>query len=164
MAHLTGELFKLLTDARDLVHVPYKGGGQSVADLVSGHVPIITTSLTNQVLALHQAGKNRVLAVTSPTRITAAPDIPTAGEAGLPGMIIRSLIGLFAPPATPKPIIMQISEATRSAMADAEFRQKLLASGFEPYLDSSPEAARRLLDEEVGRLTPVIKAIGLKSE
>jgi tripartite-type tricarboxylate transporter receptor subunit TctC len=164
MAHLTGELFKLLIAAPDIVYVPYKGGGQSVADLVSGHIRIVTTNLTGQVLDLHRSGRIRVLAVTGPSRVAAAPDIPTAVEAGLPGMIAQNFIGLFAPAGIPKSIVMQTSEATANAMADNEFRRKLIASGFEPYADSSPEGARRLIEEEFGRLSPVIKSIGLKLE
>jgi tripartite-type tricarboxylate transporter receptor subunit TctC len=164
MAHLTGELFKSLIGTPDLVYIPYKGGGQSVADLVSGHIPIVTTNLTGQVLDLHRSGKIRVLAVTSPSRVTAAPDISTAVEAGVPGMIAQNTIGLFAPAGTPKAIITQVSQATQKALADEEFRQKLIASGFQPYPDSSPDAARRLLKEEADRLMPVIKAIGLKLE
>jgi tripartite-type tricarboxylate transporter receptor subunit TctC len=157
MAHLTGELFKSLTGTPDIIHVPYKGGGQSIIDLVSGHIPMIATNVTSQVLELHQSGKIRVLAVTSPARVTAAPEIPTAVEAGLPGMIAQNFIGLFAPAGTPRTIITQISDATRRAMADEEFRQKLIASGFEPY-------PGRFVEDEVARLTPVIKAIGLKPE
>jgi tripartite-type tricarboxylate transporter receptor subunit TctC len=164
LAHLTGELFKSLAGTPDIVHVPYKGGGQSIVDLVSGHIPMIATNVTNQVLELHHSGKVRVLAVTSPTRLAAAPDIPTAVEAGLPGMIAQNFIGLFAPPGTPKAILLQISDATGRAMADNEFRQRLIASGFDPYPDSSLNAARRFVDDEINRLTPVIRTIGLKLE
>jgi tripartite-type tricarboxylate transporter receptor subunit TctC len=79
-------------------------------------------------------------------------------------LIARIFLGLFAPAGTPRPIIAQISDASRTALADKDFRQRLIASGFEPYLDSSPEAARRLLKEEGDRLMPVITAIGLKLE
>jgi tripartite-type tricarboxylate transporter receptor subunit TctC len=162
--HLGGELFKSLTGTSDIVHVPYKGGGQMVNDLISGHIPMILLNVTGQALALHRAGKVRILAVTSPTRVTVAPDIPTAVESGLPGMVSHNFSGLFAPRGTPGQIIARISDVTRHAMEDDEFRQKLIASGLEPYLDSSPEAAQRLLDEDIGRWTPVIKAIGLKLE
>jgi tripartite-type tricarboxylate transporter receptor subunit TctC len=162
--HLGGELFKSLTGGSDIVHVPYKGGGQMLNDLISGHVPMIMLNVTGQALELHRAGKVRILAVTSPIRVTAAPDIPTAMESGLPGMISQNFSGLFAPRGTPRPLVMRIADATRGAMADDEFRQKLIASGLEPYLDSSPEAAQRFIDEDIGRWTPVIKAIGLKLE
>ena len=105
-----------------------------------------------------------MLAVTTAARVIAAPDIPTAVEAGLPGMIAQNFFGLFAPAGTPKAIIEQIARATGRAMADDKFRQKLIASGFEPHLDSTPETARRFVEGEISRLAPVIKAIGLKLE
>ena len=135
-----------------------------ISDVISGHIPMTMSSVTGQVLDLHRSGKVRMLAVTSSVRLAAAPEIPTAVESGLPGMIAHNFNGLFAPAGTPKAIVEQISQATRTAMADDEFRQKLIASGFEPYVDSSPEAARRFVEEEAGRLIPVIKAIGLKLE
>jgi tripartite-type tricarboxylate transporter receptor subunit TctC len=118
--------------------------------------------VTGQVLELHHAGKLRLLAVSSPERLIGAPDIPTAIEAGLPGMISRNFIGLFAPARTPPAFITQISDATRSAVADREFQQILVASGFEPVLDSTPEKTRRFVEEETARWTPIIRSIGLK--
>ena len=161
--HFTGELFKALTGT-DIVHIPYKGAGQMITDLVSGHIPMLVVNLTGQVREFHQSGKLRMLAVTTPARIMIAPEIPTAVEAGLPGMIFQNFAGLFAPAGTPNAILDQISQATRSAMADHEFRQKLIASGFEPYPDLAPETARRFIEDEVGRLAPVVKAVGLKPE
>jgi tripartite-type tricarboxylate transporter receptor subunit TctC len=162
VTHLTGELFKSLTGTADIVHVPYKGGGQSITDLISGHVPMIIVSINGQLLDLHQASKARILAVTTPQRVSAAPDIPTAVEAGVPGMISQNFIGLFAPAGTPKAVIEQIASATRIAMADDEFRANLIASGFEPYPDSSPEEAQRFIESEANRLAPVIKALGFE--
>jgi tripartite-type tricarboxylate transporter receptor subunit TctC len=128
--HLTGELFKLQTGTDDIVHVPYRGSGQSIGDLVSGQILMAIVGVTGQVLGLHQAGKLKMLAVTTPTRMTAAPDIPTAVEQGLPDMIAQAFFGLFAPAGTPDAIVDQISAATRTAMADDGFRDKLIASGF----------------------------------
>jgi tripartite-type tricarboxylate transporter receptor subunit TctC len=163
MTHLGGELFKTLT-ATDVVHIAYKGGGQLMADLIGGHIPMVVLNLTGQTVELHRAGKMKMLAVTSPARAAIAPEIPTAIEAGIPGMIAQNFFALFAPAATPKAVIAQVAEATRAAMAEDEFRKKLIASGFEPYHDLSPEAARRFVEEEVSRWTPVIKSIGLKLE
>jgi tripartite-type tricarboxylate transporter receptor subunit TctC len=164
LTHLSGELFKSLAGTADIVHVPYKGVSQGVSDLISGHIPMLMMNVTGQALELHRASKARILAVTTPTRVVAAPDVPTAVESGLPGMIVRNFTGFFAPAGTPRSIIAQISDATLTAMADDEFRQKLIASAFEPHRDSSPEAARRFVEEEIDRLTPVIKAVGLKLE
>jgi tripartite-type tricarboxylate transporter receptor subunit TctC len=160
--HLTGELFKSLTGIADLGHVPYKGGGPALADLVSGHIPLVIPNITGQVIALHQAGKIRLIAATTPARTVALPELPTAMEAGVPGMIAQNFVGLFAPAGTPKPIIARISQASRTVMADDPFRDLLVRSGFEPFTDSTPEAAQRTLAEEIARWTPVIKAIGLK--
>jgi tripartite-type tricarboxylate transporter receptor subunit TctC/DNA-binding transcriptional LysR family regulator len=163
-SHLAGELFKSLTRTADIANIPYKGAGAMISDVIGGHIPMTISGATGHVLDLHQRGKLIMLAVTTTVRLNAAPDVPTAVESGLPGMIAHNFNGLFAPAGTPKAVIERISQATRMAMADDEFRQKLIASGFEPYPDSSPEAARRFVEEEAGRLTPVIKAIGLKLE
>ena len=100
MNQLTGELFKSLTGTTDIVHVPYKGAGPAITDLISGQIPIATPNVTAQILELHHAGKVRILAVTTPRRLAGAPDIPTAVEQGLPGMIAQNFIGLFAPART----------------------------------------------------------------
>ena len=164
MTHLTGELFKSLAGLPDIVHIPYRGGGPLISDLVSGHIPMIAQSVTGHMIELHDTGKVRMLCVTSPARLAAAPQLPTAIEAGLPGMIAQNFLGVFAPAGTPKPIIDQIAQATRTAMADPQFEQAFVAAGFEPIRDSGPEQTRRFVEDEVARWTPVIKAIGLKLE
>ena len=97
MTHLAAELFKSLIGTPELVHVPYRGAGPSIADLVSGHIPLVMPNITGQVLDLNASGKLRLLAVTTPKRLAAAPDIPTTQEAGLDGMIAQNFVGLFAP-------------------------------------------------------------------
>jgi tripartite-type tricarboxylate transporter receptor subunit TctC len=160
--HLTGELLKSLAGMPDLVHVPYRGSGPATADTISGQVAMVTPAVTSALLEFDRTGKLRILAVTSPTRLIAAPTIPTAVEAGLPGMISQQSIGLFAPAGTPKAIIEQISQATRTALADATYRQTLIEAGFEPDIDSTPDKFRRFIEEDIARWSPVVKAIGLK--
>jgi tripartite-type tricarboxylate transporter receptor subunit TctC len=162
MNQLTGELFKSLSGAADVVHVPYKGAGPAITDLVSGQIPIATPNVTAQIIELHRSGRLRILAVTAPRRLSAAPDIPTAVEQGLPGMISQNFIGLFAPARTPRAIIDQVAQATRAVMGDDLFLRSLVASGFEPYSDSSPEKTRAFVDDEISRWGPIIKSIGLK--
>jgi tripartite-type tricarboxylate transporter receptor subunit TctC len=162
MNQLTGELFKSLSGAADVVHVPYKGAGPAITDLVSGQIPIATPNVTAQIIELHRSGRLRILAVTAPKRLSAAPDIPTAVEQGLPGMISQNFIGLFAPARTPRAIIDQVAQATRAVMGDDLFLRSLVASGFEPYPDSSPEKTRAFVDDEISRWGPIIKSIGLK--
>ena len=162
MTHLAGELFKSLTGTPDVVHVPYKGSGASLTDVISGQVPMIVANVTGQVLELHKSGKLRMIVVTGPERLVADPEIPTAVESGLPGMVSVNFTGLFAPAKTPRPIVTQIAAATASALASEEVRKNLIEQGLEPYQDSTPERTRRFVEEDIARWTPVIRAIGLK--
>jgi tripartite-type tricarboxylate transporter receptor subunit TctC len=164
LTNLAGELFKQLIGAPDIVHVPYKGSAPGVADLASGHIPMMTPNLGGPLLDFHRTGRVRILAVNATSRSKGAPDIPTAIEAGLPGMVAGNLNGLFAPANVPKAIIDQIAEATRKIMADEELQKILIMSGFEPILDSGPEATRAFITEELARWTPIMKATGFKME
>jgi tripartite-type tricarboxylate transporter receptor subunit TctC len=162
MSNLSGELFKQLTGLNDLVHIPYKGAGPGISDLVSGHIPMMTPNVTGQLLEFHRTGKIRILAVNAAQRLAAAPEIPTAIEQGVPGMIGLLFLGLFAPAATPRPIVDRIAEATRAAMADVEFQKVLIASGLEAIPDSNSDKAKQFIDEEIARWGPVVKAAGFK--
>jgi tripartite-type tricarboxylate transporter receptor subunit TctC len=164
MSNLAGELFKQLTGLKDLLHVPYKGAGPGITDLVSGHIPAMSPNITGQVLELHRAGKIRILSVNAAERLKAAPDIPTAIEQGVPGMIGLLAIGLFAPAATPQPIVDQIAEANRRAMADPEFQKVFAKAGLESVADSNTEKTRRFLQEEEARWGPVVKAVNLNKK
>src|SRR5437588_20655 len=128
LTNLAGELFKQLIGAPDIVHIPYKGSAPGVADLASGHIPMMTPNVGGPLLEFHRAGKVRILAVNWTTRIKAAPDIPTAIEAGLPGMVAGNLNGLFAPAGVARPIVEQIAEATRKVMGDEELQRVLVGS------------------------------------
>ena len=97
LTNLAGELFKQLIGAPDIVHIPYKGSAPGLIDLASGHIPMMTPNIGGALLDFHRAGKVRILAVAAETRLRAAPDIPTAREAGLPGMVAANFNGLFAP-------------------------------------------------------------------
>lgn len=160
--HLTGELLKSLAGTPDIVQVPYKGAGPAITDLISGQIPITIAAVTGQVLEFHRAGKLRLLAVASPTRLIAAPELPTAVEEGFPAMIAQTSVGLLAPAATPKKIIEQIAQTTRVALADRSYQQILTESGFEPDVDSNPEKFRRALEGDIVHWTPIVKALGLK--
>ena len=164
LTNLAGELFKQLIGAPDIVHVPYKGSAPGVADLASGHIPMMTPNIGGPLLQFHRTGKVRILAVAAEQRLKVAPDIPTAIEAGLPGMVAANFNGLFAPVGLPKPIIDLIVQATRAAIADEEFQKTLITSGFEPVLDSGPEAVQHVVASELARWTPIMKATGFKME
>ncbi len=162
--HLTGELLKSLTGTSEIVQVPYRGTGPAIADLVGGQVPMGIVGLTGQVLEFHRTGKMRVLAVTSATRLIAAPDLPTAAELGFPGMTVTGSIGLLAPAGSSIGIIEQIAQATRTAVAEPAYQQMLIGAGMEAVLDSNPEKFRRILASDIALWTPVVKALALKIE
>lgn len=162
LMHLTGELFKSLAGIPDITHVPYRGGGPAIADLISGQIPVIVVAMTGQVLELHRSGNLRILAVTSPARLIAAPELATAAEMGFPSMIAPNLIGIFAPARTPSAIVERIAGVTRKVQAERTYQQFLIESGFEPDLDSSPDKFRRSLQEDIARWTPVVRTLGLR--
>ena len=118
--------------------------------------------MTAQVLEFHRTGKMRVLALTSPARLVAAPDLPTAAELGFPAMTVTGSIGLLAPAGTPIGIIEQVAQASRAAVAEPAYQQILIDAGIEPTLDSSPDKFRRSLAADIALWTPVVKALGLK--
>ncbi len=160
--NLAGELFKSLAGLPEIVQVPYRGTGPVITDLAGGQIPIGVPGVTGQVIEFHRSGKMRVLAVTSPTRLIAAPELPTAAELGFPGMTVTGSIGLLAPAGTPIGIIEQIAQASRTAVAEPAYKQMLIEAGIEPTLDSNPEKFRGSLAADVALWTPVVKALGLK--
>jgi tripartite-type tricarboxylate transporter receptor subunit TctC len=160
--HLMGELFKSLAGTPDIVPVSYRGTGPLITDLVGGHVPMGMPGVTGQLIELHRSGSIRVIAVTSATRLAAAPELPTAAELGLAGMTVKGSIGLLAPGGTPIGMIEQIAQATRAAVTEPTYKQKLIDAGIEPILDSNPGEFRRSLAEDVALWTPVVTALGIK--
>ena len=159
--HLTGELFKSLAGIPDLVQVPYRGSGPATADALAGHVAMVTPAVTGQLIEFHRTGKLRILAVTSPARLVAAPDLPAAAET-LPGMVSQQSIGVFAPAGTPTAIIEQIARVNHAALAVPEFQHMLVESGFEPDVDSSPLKLRKLIEAEIAKWTPIVAAVGIR--
>jgi tripartite-type tricarboxylate transporter receptor subunit TctC len=160
--HLTGELFKSLAGTPDIVQIPYRGTGPAITDVVAGQIPVAILGVTGQVLELHRAGKLRVLAVTSPKRLAAAPELATAGETGFRGLTVTGSIGLLAPAGTPADIIEQIAQATRSAVAEPGYRQLLIDTGMEAPVNPTPEAFRQSLAADLALWAPVVKSLGLK--
>ena len=161
VTHLAGELFKQLIKAPDITHVPYRGAGPGLSDLVAGTVPMMTPNVTGQVLGFHRTGKVRILAVCAPAPLKAAPDIPAAAGT-LPGLVVQLTCGVLAPAGTPQSIVAQISEATAQIIKDPEFGRVLEAAGLDTRVDVSPAAAQAYLASERERLVPIIKAAGLQ--
>jgi tripartite-type tricarboxylate transporter receptor subunit TctC len=164
ITNLAGELFKQRAGGLDIVHVPYKGIGQVVVDLVSGQIPMMSANATAHILDLHHAGKIRILSVNSVARLKTAPDIPTSIEAGLPGMVAQTTFGIFAPAGTPQPILDRINQVTQDAVADEQFQRELLRLGFEPVLGVGPDKAAGVFQDELVRWTPILKTVSTKPE
>ena len=164
MSNLAGELFKQLIDAPDIVHIPYKGSAPGLTDLASGQIPMMTPNIGGPLIDLHRTGRVRILAVAAETRLRAAPEIPTAREAGLPGMIAANFNGLFAPAGLATATIDQLAGATAKLMAVQAFQDLLVASGFEPTAASSPREAGRLVADELARWTPIMQKTNFKVE
>jgi tripartite-type tricarboxylate transporter receptor subunit TctC len=160
--HLTGEALKLLAGLPELIHVPYRGAGPALADLMGGQIPVNIPAMSRQVLEFHRTGKLRILAVVSPTRLAGTPELPTAVEQGYPTLVAQQLIGLLAPAGTPKEIVAQVAQATHTVLAAKDFQQMLLEAGVEPDIDSTPETFRRALEGDIAHWTPVINAMGFK--
>jgi tripartite-type tricarboxylate transporter receptor subunit TctC len=164
ITHLTGELFKKLAGGLDIVHVPYKGIGPAMNDLVSGHIPMLTPNATGQVPQLNETGKIRLLSVNAPQRLEVLPSVPTSLEAGLEGMIAQTTFAIFVPAGTPKEVVDKISSLTQAAMADKQFQARLVQIGFEPLTGMTPESSERLFRDEAARWVPIIKAVGATNE
>jgi tripartite-type tricarboxylate transporter receptor subunit TctC len=160
MPHLAGEIFKSLAGV-ELVHVPYKGSGQSMQDLLGGqHVVAFDTMPAS---APHvRSGRLRALAVSSASRLPAFPDIPTAEEAGLPGYVITTWYGVFTPTGTPAAIVNRLHADTVKAMQSPETRSKLEGIGADGTVSRSPEEFAALVRADTARYARIVKSIGLK--
>jgi tripartite-type tricarboxylate transporter receptor subunit TctC len=163
VTHLAGELFKQLTKTPAILHVPYRGAGPGLIDVISGVVPMMTPNVTSQVLDFHRGGNLRILAVCAPARLKAAPDIPAAIET-LPGLVVGLSCGALAPAATPQAIIDRISEVTGVIAGQSEFAAALQASGLEVRPDVTQAGAKAFLAAERERLIPIIEKAGLKPQ
>ena len=162
ITNLTGELFKKLGGGLNIVHVPYKGAGPGLTDLVAGHIPMYTPTISAAPLQYHKEGRIRMLAVCAEKRLQAAADIPTVIEAGMPEMVVYAFNAILTTAGSPKAAIDQLHQATLKVMADGEFQNFLRQAGAEPVTDSSPERTTRFLQAEIKRWTPVIKGMDLK--
>jgi tripartite-type tricarboxylate transporter receptor subunit TctC len=162
ITNMTGELFKKLGGGLDILHIPYKGAGPGLQDLVAGHIPMYTPTISATPLAYHKQGRIRMLAVCAEKRLQAAPDVPTVIEAGMPEMVVYAFNAIFTTANTPKAVVDQLHQATLQAMHEADFQDFLRKAGAEPVSDSSPDKTTRFLVSEIRRWTPIINEMGLK--
>jgi tripartite-type tricarboxylate transporter receptor subunit TctC len=159
--HLSTEYFRHAAGI-EMTHIPYKGSGPALTDLVGGHVNLYFSSMP-PAIGLVKEGKVRALAVTGPVRSPVFPELPTVAEAALPGFEAVLHYGIVAPAGTPKPIIDKLNAALRSAVMTDEFKQKLAADGTEP-LASTPEEYAADIDKEETKWSAIVKKSGAKAE
>ena len=131
----------------DLLHVPYKGTGQALTDLLAGQVDLMFAP-AQTVLSHIKAGKLKALATTGEKRASTLPELPTVAEAGLPGYAALGWFGLLAPAATPKPLVAQLSRDANRVLAGREVRERMAALGAEPAGNSPEEFARFIRDDQ----------------
>jgi tripartite-type tricarboxylate transporter receptor subunit TctC len=157
--HMAAELFKSETGA-SITHVPYKGSGPAVADLVGGRVQIMFDAAPSLIQHV-KSGKLRVLAAASAQRNRLLPEVPTFAELGYPKVAVSLWYGLLAPAGTPRPVVDRLNRETRKVLESADIREKLLAQGAEP-MPGSPEAFASFMQEESAKWAPVVKHAGVK--
>jgi tripartite-type tricarboxylate transporter receptor subunit TctC len=159
--HLSMELFLVMTGLK-MVHVPYKGSGPGVTDLVAGHVPAMMPNMLSAQPHI-KSGRLRALGVTGAKRAPGADNIPTIAEAGVPGYEAVQWYGVLAPAATPRDIITRLHAGVVRALQNPDVRQRLLNDGAEP-VGSSPEEFTAYLRSETAKWAKVIQAAGIKPE
>jgi tripartite-type tricarboxylate transporter receptor subunit TctC len=159
--HLTVELLAYRTGMK-VAHVPYKGAGPALNDLLGGHINVLISAIPNAHSHI-VAGTIHGLAVTGAKRSALIPDVPTFAEAGLPGYDVPLRWGLAAPAGTPRPIIDKLNAALNAALATDEVRQRLAIEGAEPQ-PTTPEEYAGIIDREVAMWSDLVKAAGIKPE
>lgn len=157
--HLAGANFTALTGVK-MLHVPYRGSGPAVTDLLGGQVDFMFDSITSARPHI-QAGKLRAIAITTKTRSPSMPDVPTVAEAGVPGYEVSPWFATFMPAGTPAPIVAKLGQTLNEAMNDPEVKKRLSAIGAEP-IGSTPQALATHLKTETDRWTKLIKEANIK--
>ena len=159
VSHLAGELFRMQTKTQ-LVHIPYKGGGAAMPDVIAGRVSIMFETVTN-ALAAARGGRVRALAVTGIERWKQAPELPTIAEAGVPGYRVDSWTGLLAPASVPHSVVERLNAEVVKATKTPAYREQMSALGVEA-VSSTPEEFRAFMAEEVAKWRQAIQLSGAK--
>ena len=163
-SHLCGMLFMSAIET-EFTTIPYKGTGPAMNDLLGGQVDFMCDQTSNTISQI-KAGKIKVYGVTTGTRVSALPDVPTMQEAGLPGFEVSVWQGLYAPKGTPKAIIDTLAKALQAALADPALRKRFDELGTDPASKESatPEALRKHLKSEIDKWAPIIKKAGVYAD
>ena len=158
---MAGELFKLSARV-DLLFVPYKGEGPAIADAMGGQISMVFSNLP-VALPQAQGGRLRGLAVTSPQRVSTAPEIPTAAESGLPGFEASTWFGLVRAVGDPRDIVMKLNAESAAALNVPEVKEKMAGQGLF-VVASTPEQFADLVKNEIPRWAKVVKDSGVKPQ
>ena len=161
-AHLGIEQFKLMTGA-SMLHVPYKGNGPAMIDLISGQIQLVFGSSVS-VMPQARGGKLRALAVTGPRRAPLLPDLPTVAEAGTPGYALTNAYGFFVPAGTPAAIVDMINQQSNAVIAAREFKARLEADGVEAAAPNTPSDYRGAVQRDITELEKFFKTPGIVPE
>jgi tripartite-type tricarboxylate transporter receptor subunit TctC len=161
VSHITGEYFARSAGIT-LVHIPYKGTGPALSDLLGGHIPMAFAPIPS-THANVSAGLLRALAVTGSSRTSLLPDVPTMPEAGLPGFEASLYYGLVAPAGTPRPVIDRLNKALRAALASEEVKKQLALDGTE-ITPGTPEDYAAFIDKDERKWSELVKASGVEQE
>jgi tripartite-type tricarboxylate transporter receptor subunit TctC len=159
--HFTGELFRLRAGV-NMIHVPYKGGGAVLADVVAGHIASTMTT-PPAAFPLVKAGRLRLLAAASAKRSPLLPDVPTFAESGVPDVLVSNWYGIIGVGGTPQPVIKRLHEELLRAIAAPDMRERLTASGLEAH-PMTPEQFSKMIVGEVERWKRVARESGIKQE
>lgn len=159
--HLAGALFESAAKV-DMVHVPYKGGGPALNDVIGGQVPLFFGNLASTLQHV-QSGRLRALAVTSSKRAAMLPDVPTLAEAGLPGAEIYEWNAIFAPAGTPEPIVEKVSAALQKALEAPEVKARIAQLGGE-FQKGGPKAAQDFIQAQMTLWSKLVKVKGISVE
>lgn len=157
ITQLTGELFKKVNGGLNIVHVPYKGAGPGLTDLVAGHIPMYTPTISSAPLEYHKQGRIRMLAICSEQRLKAVPDVPTATQAGVPELVVQAFNAIFLPPGVPRSVVDALAQANQKVLADAGMQDFLRKAGAEPVTTSSPDRAVQFIQKELQRWGPIVR-------
>ena len=159
--HLSMETVRAMTGI-DVIHVPYKGFGQALGDVMAGQVPLVFGGITASI-SLIKGGKVKGIAVTSPRRAPALPEIPSFAESGLQGFDIQAWYGFVGPAGLPSEIVRKVSADSLAIMSGGEFRERLARDGIEA-VGNSPEAFAAQIRADIERWAKVVRAAGIRPE
>jgi len=158
---MCAELFRGMTKA-DMIHVPYKGSGPAMSDLVGGQVLTMCETVPAS-MQLVKAGKLRALAVTTPTRISMLPEVPTTAEQGMPGYEVSSMFGVLVPAGTPRPIVERLNAELAKILATPEAQEQLLQQGAYA-VQTTPDQAMTRVRQEIAMWAKVIREANIKAD